>query len=116
MRRGTLPWAVKSALLSLEIEPMFVEDVQDLYYDCMVFLLSLATKDEDIIHVDDHNTFVDELSEDIIHHCLENCQTIGQTKEHDKRFKQVSVHPKGCLPLISVFDPHILYPIRHPVQ
>jgi len=70
----------KSALLSLEIEPMFVEDVQDLYYDCMVFLLSLATKDEDIIHVDDHNTFVDELSEDIIHHCLEIVRLLVRPK------------------------------------
>jgi len=37
---------------------MFVEDVQDPYYDGMVFLFCLATEDEDVMHVDDHNSFI----------------------------------------------------------
>src|SRR5882672_3571887 len=82
------------ALLSLEVEPMFAEDVQDPYYNGMVFVLCLAAKDEDVIHVDDHNSFVDELSEDVVHHHLEFHWTVSETKEHDKRFKQASVRPK----------------------
>ena len=98
----------KSSLLSLEVDLMFVEDVQVPYYDCMVFLLHLAAEDEDVIHVDDHNSFVDELSEDVVHHHLEHCWAVSETKEHDKGFKQASVHPKGHLPLISIFDSHIV--------
>jgi len=98
----------KCALLGLEVEPMFVEDVQDLYYDGVVFLLHLATKDEDVVHVDDHNSFINELSEDVIHHHLEHRQAVSETKEHDKGFKQALVHPKGHLPLISILDSHIV--------
>src|SRR5882672_445328 len=98
----------ESALLSLEVEPMFVEDVQDPYYDCMVFLLGLASKDEDVIHVDDHNSFIDELLEDVIHHCLELHWAVSETKEHGKRFEQASVCLKGHLPLISILDSHIV--------
>src|SRR5882672_340987 len=77
----------------------------------MVFLLCLAAKYEDVIHVDDHNAFIDELSEDVIHHHLECHQAVSETKEHDKGFKQASVCPKGCLPLVSILDSHIVvYP------
>src|SRR5882724_2074447 len=96
------------ALLGFEVEPMSVEDVQDPYHNGMVFLLCLATKNEDVVHVYDYNSFIDELSEDVIHHRLENCWAVSETKEHDKRFEQASVHPKGCLPLISILDSHIV--------
>jgi len=96
------------AFLGLEVEPVFVEDVQDLYYDGMVFLFCLAAKDEDVGHVDDYDSFIDEFSEDVIHHCLECHQAVSETKEHDKGFKQASVHLKGCFPLVSVIDSHIV--------
>jgi len=51
---------------------------------------------------------VDELLEDVIHHHLEHRQAVSETKEHDKGFKQASVHPKGCLPLVSILDSHIV--------
>src|SRR5882672_4029909 len=97
----------KCALLSLEVEPMFSEDVQNPYHDGMVFHFCLATKDEDVVHVDDYNSFVNELSEDVIHHCLECRRAVSETKEHDKGFKQALVHLKGCLPLVSILDSHI---------
>src|SRR5882724_5466058 len=96
------------ALLSFEVEPMSEEDVQDPYHNGMVFLLCLATENEDIVHVDDYNSFIDELSEDVIHHHLECCQAVSETKEHDKRFKQASVRLKGCLPLVSILDSHVV--------
>ena len=49
----------------------------------MVFLLCLAPKDEDVVHVDDYNSFVNELSEDVIHHHLEHHQAVSETKEHN---------------------------------
>src|SRR5882724_6818105 len=56
------------ALLSLEVEPMLVEDVEDLYYNGMILLLDLASKDEDVIHVNDHNSFIYESLVDVVHH------------------------------------------------
>src|SRR5882724_4548632 len=98
----------EGALLSFEVELMSVEDVQDPYHNGMVFLLCLATKNEDVVHVDDYNSFVDELSEDVIHHRLEHRQAVSETKEHDKRFEQALVHLKGCLPLVSILDSHVI--------
>src|SRR5882672_9914189 len=98
------------ALLSLEVEPRSAEDVQDLYYNGRVFLFFLSTEDEDVIHIDDYNSFVDELLEDVIHHHLEHHRAVSETKEHDKGFEQASVRPKGCLPLVSVLDSHIVVP------
>src|SRR5882724_10186450 len=37
------------ALLSLEVEPMLVEDVEALYYNGVMLLLGLVAKDEDVI-------------------------------------------------------------------
>src|SRR5882672_8298368 len=87
---------------------MLVEDVQDSYYDGVVFLLLLATKDEDVVHIDDHNSFINELSEDVIHHHLEHCRAVSETKEHDKRLEQAPVHLKGHLPLITILYSHIV--------
>src|SRR5882724_4452632 len=98
----------KCALLGFEVEPMSAEDVQHLYHNGMVFLLCLATKDEDVVHVDDYNSFVNEFSEDVIHHHLECCWAVSETKEHDKRFKQASVCPKGHFPLVSILDSHVV--------
>jgi len=71
-------------------------------------LLGLAAKDEDIVHVDDHNSFVYEFSEDVIHHHLECFQTVSETKEHELGFEQASVHLKVGFPLISLLDPYIV--------
>ena len=73
----------------------------------MVFLLCLAAEDVDVIHVDDCNSFINELSEDVIHH-LEHRWAVSGTKEHDKRFEPALVCPKGHLPLISVLDSHVV--------
>jgi len=76
----------KHALLSLEVEPMLAEDVKDQSYNGIMLFLGLATKYEDVVHVNDHDSFVYEFSEDVIHHHLECCQ-VSEAKEHDHRFK-----------------------------
>ena len=58
---------------------MLVEDIEDPHYNGLVLLLCLATEDEDVVHVDDYNPFVYELSEDVIHHHLECCQAVSET-------------------------------------
>src|SRR5882672_8450488 len=104
----------KHAFLGLQVEPVLAEDDQDPYYYCMVFLLGLAAEDEDVIHVDHYNSFVNELLEDVIHHCLECCQTIGETKKHDKKLTGLGLSkmpPSTCLPPLSS---HCYIPIRCP--
>src|SRR5882724_6615156 len=73
----------KCAFLSLEVELMLVEDIEDLYYNGVMLLLSLAAKDEDVIHVNNHNSFIYEFSEDVIHHHLECHQAVSEAEEHD---------------------------------
>jgi len=75
------------ALLCLEVELMLVEDVEDPYYNGVMLLLGLATEDEDVIHVNDHDSFVDEFSEDVIHHHLECHWAISEAQEHDQMFE-----------------------------
>jgi len=69
------------AVLSLEVEPKLSEDVED--HDGVVLLFGLATEDEDVIHVDEHNSFIYELSDDVIDNCLESSWAVSETKDHD---------------------------------
>jgi len=66
----------KGALLHFEVEMVLMEDVKDSYYDLMMLFFSLTTKDEDVIHVDGHYTFINELFEDVIHHHLEGGRAV----------------------------------------
>jgi len=77
---------------------MLVEDVKDPYYNGVMLLLGLATKEEDVILVNDYESLVYEFLEEVIHHCL----------EYDERFEQDSIHLKGHLPLVSLPNPYIV--------
>src|SRR5260370_9977808 len=47
---------------------------------------------EDVIHVADSLIAIDEGAEDVIHHCLQVGGRGAQSEEHDKWFKQSTVH------------------------
>ena len=64
--------------------------------------------DKDIIHIAYDLAIVDEISEDIIHHHLEHCRGVTQSKEHDSWLKQPSVSSEHSLPLIPFLDPHVV--------
>ena len=64
--------------------------------------------DKDIIHIAYHLTIVDELTEDIIHHCLECHGGVPQSKKHDSWFEQPSVSSECGLPLVIFLDPHVI--------
>src|SRR5258705_7652341 len=64
--------------------------------------------DKDIIHIAYGLTIVDEVLEDIIHHCLEHCGGVTQSKEHDSWLKQPLVSSEHSLPLIPFLDLHII--------
>ena len=67
-----------------------------------------AGVDKDIVHIAYGLTVVDEISEDIIHHCLECHRGVTQSKEHDGWLKQPLVSLECSLPLIPFLDPHVV--------
>ncbi len=67
-----------------------------------------AGVDKDVIHIAYDLAIVDEISEDIIHHHLEHCRGVTQSKEHDGWLKQPSVSLEHSLPLIPFLDLHIV--------
>src|SRR5260221_3029772 len=50
------------------------------------------------------------VDEDVVHHHLECCRGVAQSKEHDSWFKQALVSLECCLPLITLLDLHIVEP------
>jgi len=77
--------------------------------DLLVFREGVGVN-EDVIHIAYYLAVVDELTEDIIHHCLEFHGGVAQSKEHDSWFEQASVSAECSLPLIPLFDLHIVEP------
>ncbi len=67
-----------------------------------------AGVDKDIIHIAYGLTIVDEISEDIVHHCLECHGGVTQSKEHDGWLKQSLVSLECSLPLIPFLDLHVV--------
>ncbi len=55
-----------------------------------------------------HLAIVDELMEDMVHHCLECCRGVTQSEKHDSWFKQPSVSSEHGLPLIIFLDLHVV--------
>ena len=66
--------------------------------------------DEDVIHVTYDFASINELTKDIVHHCLECCRGVAQSKEHDSWFEQSPVGLERSLPLITLLDSHIVEP------
>ena len=64
--------------------------------------------DKDIVHIAYGLAIVDEILEDIVHHCLECCGGVTQSKEHDSWLKQSSVSLECSLPLIAFLDLHVV--------
>ncbi|KAG5349336.1 hypothetical protein C0989_004564 [Termitomyces sp. Mn162] len=69
------------------------------------------SEDEDVVKVYAHYAFGNKVSEDVVHHCLEGGWAFGESKEHDKRFKQSPIGPEGGLPLVTFLDTHVVAPL-----
>ncbi len=41
---------------------------------------------------------------------LEGGGRVGESEEYDSGFKQPSVGPEGCFPLVAIFDAYIVVP------
>ena len=86
---------------------MLLEYVQDLGYNLpMVF--DRASVYQDIVHIDHHISFIDEVLEDVVHHGLEGGQAVGEAEEHDQGFEEALICLEGGFPLVPLFDSHIV--------
>ncbi len=52
----------------------------------------------------------DGVSEDVVHHSLECCQGIGESKVHDRRLKKSVPHFECCFAFVSFFDAYVVIP------
>src|SRR5258706_6519619 len=84
-----------------------MEGGQDLA-DSLLVIREGVGVDEDIIHIAYGLTIVDEVLEDIVHHCLECHGGVTQSEEHDGWLKQPLVSSERSLPLIPFLDPRVI--------
>ena len=71
-------------------------------------ILSCVCCNNNVIDKCCHIPLVDHVVEQVIHYCLEGCQRIGKLKVHDGQLIGPNVCCKCCLPLITLFDPHVI--------
>src|ERR1700677_1918561 len=97
----------EKAFLRFEEEIIFLQSFQHFIDDSSVFL-EILSEDEDIVHVDDDMSLVNEVLQNGVHHSLERSGGIGESEEHDRRFKAASICSKGSFPFVSFFDAKIV--------
>jgi len=61
-----------------------------------------------IIHIDDEPSFGNHVSKRVIHESLESGEGVHKAKEHDCRFKKALMSDENGLPLMAIFDVHIV--------
>ena len=66
--------------------------------------------DEEIIHIDDEPSFGNHVTERVVHETLEGGGRVGKPEEHHGRFEKSFMGDKGCFPLVTVFDLHVVIP------
>ena len=64
--------------------------------------------DKDIIEIYTDNAFVDQISENVVHHHLECGGTVSEPKKHYQGFIEAPIHAEGSLPLVTFFDADIV--------
>jgi len=90
---------------------VFAKPSENLECDSLQLLLPFR-EDENVVHVDANYTLRYEISEDVIHHRLEGCRAVRETKEHHQslRLKETAVCTKSCLLLITFANANIVVP------
>ena len=86
---------------------MFLEKFHDSADNFLMFIQCLS-ENEDVIQIDHHYTFGNEVLKDPIHHSLEGSWTIGQAKEHEKWFIEALVGPESSFPFVAFLHPDII--------
>ena len=85
---------------------MLLEHVQDSGHHLLMMFNHVGVQ-QDVVHVDCHVAFINEVLENVIHHHLEGGQAIGETEEHDKGFEEALICSEGSFPLITLLNSYI---------
>ena len=97
--------------MSMQDVENFIDNLamlSDVFFFCFPFFFLYVYRH--VVHVDSHLFCCDQVSEQGIHHGLEGCWRVGQTKEHYSWFKESFVHGEHCLPFVPFFYSHCIVP------
>jgi len=95
---------VELALVSLGIETVLVEAVED-FLDVCQMLFWVVGVDEDVIQVDNYRD-INHIGEDVIHEPLESSWGIGEPFGHDQPLEGSVVGLECHFPLVPGCDAH----------
>ena len=95
------------AFFKFEVQIEFGHLLEDML---SAFLVSgsVGGEDEEVIHIDDKPSFSDHVPEGIVYESLEGGGGVGETEEHNCRFKEAFMGDEGGFPLVSVFDAEVV--------
>ena len=65
---------------------------------------------EDVVHIDGDVTFIDQFSEDEVHHRLKGGRCVREAEKHHHGFKKASIGFESCLPLVTVANADVIIP------
>ncbi len=65
-------------------------------------------EDENVVRINHHYAFRNEVFEDVIYHCLEGSRTVFETEEHDEGFVKATVRSEGSFPLVALLCPDVV--------
>ena len=71
-------------------------------------LLFCPSEDQDVIQIDHHDAFHNEVVEDVVYHGLEGSWTVGHPKKHYWGLEHALVGSEDYLPLVSRLDADIV--------
>ena len=66
--------------------------------------------DEDVVHINHNITFIDEFSEEVVHHRLEGGGGVCEAKEHDHGFEEASIRFERSFPLVAIAHANVIVP------
>lgn len=97
----------KETFLWFGIEVILLKNTKDLI-DNLPVLFKCLREDEDVVHVHNYLARVNKVLENSVHHGLEGCRGVHQTKEHDSWFVETMIGLECSFPLISFLDADVV--------
>ena len=66
--------------------------------------------DENVVHVDRNVSFIDEISENEVHHRLEGGRGVREAEKHNHGLEKAAVCLESRLPLIPIANAYVIVP------
>ena len=98
---------MKLAFPWFQIQIVVSKSFQDL--PCVPFeSLFIFGVEEDVVHVDDDYSFINQVLEQIVHHRLKRGRQVTHSEKHYSWFKQSSIGLECRFPLVPIPDPYVV--------